>query len=168
MPQRYDGIAWVSSACPEKGRRCDWLYETADVELVRRGLQRLQDSFFKRRPIVSHGSPDGIHVDVIVLMPEPVADAPNITPRKSRAESLSLIARPDGGFADHLEFALDGRDGFRIFEECGRNVSSSSPFVNSLMAATAAMASAMSRKESAGSLKGQYGLLRSPASDRLL
>ena len=119
MPQRYDGIAWVSSACPEKGRRCDWLYETADVELVRRGLQRLQNSMFKRWQIDGHRSPDGIQVDVIVLMPEPVADAPNITPRKPRAERLSLIAKPDGGFAYHLEFTLDGRDGFRIFEECG-------------------------------------------------
>jgi hypothetical protein len=35
-------------------------------------------------------------VDVIVLMPEPVADAPNITARETGREDFSVISKPDG------------------------------------------------------------------------
>ncbi len=55
---------------------------------------------------------------MIVLMAEPITDTPDIAPRKSGTEKLSLTAEPRSGFADHLQFALDCRDGFPILEKC--------------------------------------------------
>ena len=71
----------------------------------------------QRREIVNYGTPDGTDVDTIVLMPEPVADAPNLAPRKPRAQNFSLIAETDRGLADYLQLALDGRDSLRIGAE---------------------------------------------------
>lgn len=50
-------------------------------------------------------------------MTKPVADAADVAPRKSGTENFCLITKPDGGFTDHLKFAFDGGDGFRIVAE---------------------------------------------------
>ncbi len=78
------------------------------------------DGYFKRRQIVSHSSPDGIHVDMVILVAKPVADPTYVAPRKAWAESLSLIAEPDRGFADHLQLAFDGCHCFRVSAESFR------------------------------------------------
>jgi hypothetical protein len=72
----------------------------------------------KLRQIVDHGSPNGIDINLVVLMPEPVADATNVAPGKARAENFSLITEPDRRFADHLQLALDGRYRFQVGPEC--------------------------------------------------
>jgi len=83
-------------------------------------LQSPQDSAFKRRQIIGHGFPDGIHVDMVILMAKPVPDSTDVAPWKAWAESFSLITKPSGGFADHLQLALHGRDCFRVRAECSR------------------------------------------------
>ena len=52
-----------------------------------------------------------------ILMPEPVADAADIAPGEAGAEDFGVIAETDRGFADHLQFALNGSDGFGIGSE---------------------------------------------------
>ena len=50
-------------------------------------------------------------------MAEPIADPADVAPWKARAENLSLITKPAGGFTDDLQLALDGRDCFRVGTE---------------------------------------------------
>jgi len=65
-------------------------------------LQAANDSLFEGWQIADHGSPNGIHVNMVLLMPEPVADATNVAPRKAGAENFSLVTEPDRRFTDHL------------------------------------------------------------------
>jgi hypothetical protein len=46
--------------------------------------------------------------DPFVLMSDPVARAPNLVPRLFGAKCRILFTKPDGGFADHKHFALNG------------------------------------------------------------
>ncbi len=73
-----------------------------------------QDSGFEPLQIVDYGSPDRVHLYLVVLMSKPVADTADVAPRKAWAENFGLLPEADGGFANDLELALDSRDRFRI------------------------------------------------------
>jgi hypothetical protein len=123
-------------------------------------LKGTLDRTFKQRQIAGYCSPNGIHVDGVVLLAKPVADPTDVAPWRARTNDLSPIAEPDGCIADHLQLAFDAATDFGS----ARNVCTSIPCVNCLIAA---IASAISRNESDGSLKGTKGLALGPVGNRL-
>src|SRR5687767_13262461 len=67
--------------------------------------------------MIRDGVPDGVEINSIVLMAEPVPDAPNITPWKPRAQIICLITQPDRRLADPLQIAFHGVNGFSVIPE---------------------------------------------------
>jgi hypothetical protein len=61
--------------------------------------------------------PDGLNINTVILVPEPVTYAADVAPLKARTQDFGLVAEPDRSFADYLEFAFHGGNGFRILAE---------------------------------------------------
>src|ERR1700683_1166318 len=64
------------------------------------------ERIFQPRQVGSNCIPHDLRIDPIVSMPEPIADAANVPPRKSRIEPLGVVAEANRGLADHKHLAL--------------------------------------------------------------
>jgi hypothetical protein len=70
------------------------------------------------RQVIANGLPNYRQFDSLVLVPEPVANAPHIPPGRTGDPFLGYRSETDCGFTDDLKLALDRRYGFWIFAEC--------------------------------------------------
>jgi hypothetical protein len=56
----------------------------------------------------------------VILMAKPVADSTDVAAWEAWAESSGLFTKASRSFADHLQLALDGRDGVSVSAEPSR------------------------------------------------
>jgi hypothetical protein len=68
--------------------------------------QDLMDGEFQRRQITLDGQPDCQRIDTVVLMSQPISDAPNIIPRNARQKLLGIITESARRFAQNQELSL--------------------------------------------------------------
>jgi hypothetical protein len=62
----------------------------------------------QRRQIPLDCQPVQRWVYAVVLMPQPISDAPNVVPRNARTKLLGMIAEPAGRFAQDQELSFHG------------------------------------------------------------
>ena len=75
--------------------------------------QCAQDSRSEGRKIIDHRIPDRFDIHPVILMPEPVADAADISSRKARTQPLCITSEPYRCLADKEKLALDC--GYRLW-----------------------------------------------------
>jgi hypothetical protein len=85
--------------------------------ICRSRIQYSQNGRLETRQIVLNGMPDRLGVDPVVLMPEPVADPPDVPPWLPWASRSASSPKRTCRFANEQYLALDGRDGLWIRPE---------------------------------------------------
>ena len=68
---------------------------------------RPSDRVTEGRQVVLHRVPERFQINAVVLMPQPIADAADLWPRRTGAQPRRVILQPNCCLADHEQLPLD-------------------------------------------------------------
>jgi hypothetical protein len=94
-------------------------------------FERILHYSFEQREVVVDGIPHGFGVYAVILVPQPVTDAADISPWDTGAGRFGIFSHSDGSFADDQHFSLDSGLRFGVLS-VGREIHATNKFFNKL------------------------------------